>query len=316
MMAQNEVQPFKNGEIFFLLFVDGFFLNSMCNLYFCNMGKDDDSINKVLNDCEIADESLLEQMGICRAVYEELMSIVGHLPTIDEVSTLMAMWRSQGGRQSMLTWLKGQFHSVVQRDYLDDGNETASSLYREPEVGECIAIARALAESDKVSRGTLVEPFAHTGDAIYMVGDVSALFANSEYGRRYLHIAENPIAMDDDEETAQYMQIILGSLESNGVLFGFRRIARGGLFRTLMAMVAPGRRGFDILTCREIRLDAFLFGEQGVRYLALLDEPHEDFFIQKTVEARLNCCFLGRVTRDRIVVDGVDFGRSAAYTTR
>ena len=166
------------------------------------MGKDDDSINKVLNDCEIADESLLEQMGIGRAVYEELMSIVGHLPTIDEVSTLMAMWRSQGGRQSMLTWLKGQFHSVVQRDYLDDGNETASSLYREPEVGECIAIARALAESDKVSRGTLVEPFAHTGDAIYMVGDVSALFANSEYGRRYLHIAENPIAMDDDEETA------------------------------------------------------------------------------------------------------------------
>ena len=149
-----------------------------------------------------------------------------------------------------------------------------------------------------------------------MVGDVSAFFTNSEYGRRYLHLVDNPMVMDGDEETANYIELILESLRANDALFGYRRIGRGGLFRTLMGVVAPQRFGFDILTCREVRLDAFLFGEQGVRFLAMMDEQREDFFLQKLVEARVNCCFLGRVTKDRIVVDGVDFGRSAAYITK
>lgn len=156
----------------------------------------------------------------------------------------------------------------------------------------------------------------HNGDAIYMVGDVSSFFTNSDYGRRYLHLVDNPVIMEGDEETAQYIDLILSSMKSNDALFGYSRVGKGGLFRTLMTLVAPKRMGFDILTCREVRLDAFLFGEQGVRYVAVLDEPREDFFLQKLVEARVNCCFLGRITKDRILIDGVDFGRSSAYSTK
>lgn len=275
--------------------------------------------DKPLDDSEIVDESLLEEMGISRPVYEELMSIVGHLPTIDEVGTLMAMWKSQGSRQSLLAWLKGQFHAVERHDYLENDLEPESRIYREPEVRECIEIARKLFEDNKVSRsasddGTMFK--VDRDDAIYMVGDVSSLFTNSDYGRRYLHLVDNPVAMDSDGETAQYLELILESLSSNEAISGYLRIGQGGLFGSLMKVVAPGRLGFDILTCREVRLDAFLFGEQGVRYLALLDEPREDYFLQKLVEARVNCCFLGRVTRDRVVVDGVDFGRSSAYSTK
>lgn len=281
---------------------------------------ENDDNSKPLDNSEILDESLLEEMGISRPVYEEVMAVVGHLPTIDELSTLLAMWKTQGSRQSLLTWLKGQFHNAVQREYLDNDLEPESRLYQEPEVKECIAIARKLFDDNKVSR----EFFKTSGsnanikkdDAIYMVGDVSSLFTNSEYGRRYLHLVDNPIVMEGDEETAQYIELILGSMEGNGAIEGFWRIGEGGLFRTLMTMVAPQRKGFDILSCREVRLDAFLFGEQGVRFLALLDEPREDFFLQKLVEARINCCFLGRVTNDRVIVDDVDFGRSAAYSTK
>lgn len=275
--------------------------------------------DKPLDDSEIVDESLLEEMGISRPVYEELMSIVGHLPTIDEVGTLMAMWKSQGSRQSLLAWLKGQFHAVERHDYLENDLEPESRIYREPEVRECIEIARKLFEDNKVSRsasddGTMFK--VDRDDAIYMVGDVSSLFTNSDYGRRYLHLVDNPVAMDSDGETAKYLELILESLSSNEAISGYRKVGHGGLFGSLMSIVAPGRQGFDILTCREVRLDAFLFGEQGVRYLALLDEPREDYFLQKLVEARVNCCFLGRVTRDRVVVDGVDFGRSSAYSTK
>lgn len=276
--------------------------------------------DKPLDDSEIVDESLLEEMGISRPVYEELMSIVGHSPTIDEVGTLMAMWKSQGSRQSLLAWLKGQFHAVERHDYLENDLEPESRIYREPEVRECIEIARKLFEDNKVSRGASdgdgLKIKVGRDDAIYMVGDVSSLFTNSDYGRRYLHLVDNPVAMDSDGETAQYLELILYSMTSNEAISGYRRIGQGGLFGSLMKVVAPGRLGFDILTCREVRLDAFLFGEQGVRYLALLDEPREDYFLQKLVEARVNCCFLGRVTRDRVVVDGVDFGRSSAYSTK
>lgn len=274
-------------------------------------------LDNELDSSEIVDESLLEEMGISRQVYEEVMSIVGHLPTVDELGTLVEMWKSQRTRQGLLEWLKGQFHAVECHDYLENELEPESRQYQEPEVRECIEIARKLFEGDKVSRIEEGEKsVVGRGDALYMVGDVSAFFTNSEYGRRYLHLVDNPMVMDGDEETANYIELILESLRANDALFGYRRIGRGGLFRTLMGVVAPQRFGFDILTCREVRLDAFLFGEQGVRFLAMMDEQREDFFLQKLVEARVNCCFLGRVTKDRIVVDGVDFGRSAAYITK
>lgn len=274
-------------------------------------------LDNELDSSEIVDESLLEEMGISRQVYEEVMSIVGHLPTVDELGTLVEMWKSQRTRQGLLEWLKGQFHAVECHDYLENELEPESRQYQEPEVRECIEIARKLFEGDKVSRNDEGEKsVVGRGDALYMVGDVSAFFTNSEYGRRYLHLVDNPMVMDGDEETSNYIELILESLRANDALFGYRRIGRGGLFRTLMGVVAPQRFGFDILTCREVRLDAFLFGEQGVRFLTMMDEQREDFFLQKLVEARVNCCFLGRVTKDRIFVDGVDFGRSAAYITK
>ena len=283
------------------------------------MNKNDSDACKVLESNEIVDEMLLDEMGISRPVYEEVMSIVGHLPTVDELSTLVEMWRSQtasrlSGMPQLLDWLKGQFHAVERHDYLEDDLEPESRQYREPEVRECIEIAHKLFENNKVSRSG--ERRAENGDAIYMVGDVSSFFTNSDYGRRYLHLVDNPMIMDDNEETAHYMELILGSMEANGALSGYRRVGDGGLFRTLMGIVAPQRMGFDILTCREVRLDAFLFGEKGVRFVTVIDEPREDFFLQKLVEARINCCFLGRITRDRVIVDGVDFGRSSAYCTK
>ena len=102
-------------------------------------------------------------------------------------------------------------------------------------------------------------------------------------------------------------------LASNNALFSHHRIGEGGLFGALLAVTANYGNGFEILTCREVRLDSFLFGERGVRYVVFLDEPREDFFLQKLGEARINCCFLGRVTKNRIVVDDMDFGKVSLY---
>ena len=65
-----------------------------------------------------------------------------------------------------------------------------------------------------------------------------------------------------------------------------------------------------------MRLDAFLFGEERGRYLVALEERQDDAFLLKMDDARLNCCFLGRTTKNRVVVDGYDFGPTAGFVRR
>lgn len=268
-----------------------------------------------MNENEIVSEDILEAMGISRLAYEEIQTIIGRLPTVDELSTLLAMWQSQGNRQGLLSWLKGQPHSTERHEYLENDLEPQSKEIREPRVKECIAIAKAMFGNDDTTTDTAKteQDYIHRGDAIYMVGDVSEFFVDSEYGRKYLHLVNDPIVMDNEQETCDYLNLILTSLKDNGTVFGFRRITSGGLFGTLLGITGPAALGFDILTCREVRLDAFLFGEQGVRFLTITDEPKEDFFLQKLTEARVNCCFLGRATKGRILIDGMDFGSIHRY---
>lgn len=259
-------------------------------------------------------------MGISRPAYEEVQTIIGRLPTVDELSTLLAMWQSQGERQGLLSWLKGQPHAAERHEYLENDLEPQSKEIKEPRVKECIAIARSMFGGKEPAANNIFthtngerQASVHRGDALYMIGDVSEFFVDSEYGRKYLHLVSDPITMDNEQETADYLALILGSLKNNGTLFDFHRITSGGLFGTLLDITEPASLGFDILTCREVRLDAFLFGEQGVRFIATTDEPKEDFFLQKLTEARVNCCFLGRATKGRILVDGMDFGSVNRY---
>ena len=281
------------------------------NRIFCvhlQLGNQEPTRRKRMNDNEIISEEMLEGLGISRPAYEEIQKIIGRLPSLDELSTLLAIWQSQGSQQGLLTWLKGQPHSAERHDYLESDAEPESKEIREPRVKECLEIARSLFADGATPPPQRESQFRHTGDAIYMVGDVSGLFVNSDYGRRYLHLADNPLDMSDDQESRDYMTMILGSLYGNQTLNSHVGVGRGGLFGALVGSGAPVGLGFDILTCREVRLDAFLFGEEGVRQIVTMEEQQEDFFLVKLGEARLNCCFLGRVTKGRVLVDGMDFG--------
>lgn len=270
-----------------------------------------------MEDNEIISEEVLEGMGISQPAYEEIQAIVGRLPSIDELSTLMAMWQTSGNQQGLLSWLKGQVHTIERHDYIENEAEPQSREIREPRVKECLAIAHSLFP-DSLTPTPLSDNavFHNRGDAVYMVGDVSELFVNSDYGRNYLHLVERPVMMTDDEEQKQYLTMILDALLATESIFSLVEIGSGGLFGTLLRCCAPKKMGFDILCCREIRLDAFLFGEQGVRYIVSMDEPKENFFLLKLQEARVNCCFLGRTTKGRIVIDGMDFGDAKDYTER
>ena len=257
-----------------------------------------------------------ESLGISHEAYDEVLDIVGRIPTIDELSTLLAMWESccgvgsadNGKQQSLYGWLRGQKHNVQRDEYLYTGTADHRSI-REPKVKECLAIAKELCRN---SSFLIPHSSLSAGLLLYMVGNVSSEFADSEYARRCLHLVDDAMATGGHEEDCQYIKMILSALQGNDILLADAPVGSGGLFCSLLRFTAP--QGYDVLTPREVRLDAFLFGEEEGRYLVAVDEQHDDQFLLKLDEARLNCCFLGRTTKNRILVDGYDFGPVSEYT--
>lgn len=248
-----------------------------------------------------------EGLGISRQAFDEVLDILGRQPTMDDLSTLLAMWESNGRQQSLYGWLRGQHHAVHRDDYLYSGSDEHRAI-KEPRVKECLDIARTLLQN---SHSAILNSNFPSGRLLYMVGNVSSEFADGEYARRCLHLVGAPLAASGHEEDCRYIELILQSLQEASLLEASAAVGEGGLFCSLLRFVAP--RGFDILAPREVRLDAFLFGEEPGRYLALLPESQDDAFLSKLTEAQLNCCFLGRTTQNRILVDGFDFGTVEAF---
>ena len=261
-----------------------------------------------MHDEELVSPEIMEAMGISRPAFEEVMGIIGRMPTVQELSTLLAMWEANGRQQSLYGWLKGQHHVVEKHEYLYTGSDTTHKDIREPRVKDCIALAHEVVQSalPSLPRAAGQPPFARS-ELLYMVGNVSTQFLDSEYARRCLHIVADPVKMTTVEEDIEYLELILGSLFDGDVITSLRPIGQGGLFVALV-QGCGGKVGFDILTCREIRLDAFLFGEEAGRFVVSLPERQDDFFLLKMDEARINCCFLGHVTKGRVLVDDMDFG--------
>lgn len=269
---------------------------------------------------ELLTPEIVEAMGISQPAFEEVQCIVGRMPTVQELSTLLAMWEANGKQQSLYGWLKGQHHIVERHEYLYSGTDSAHKDIREPRVKDCIALAHELAkEQDNCPDATQGKGFSR-GENLYMVGNVSTEFLDSEYARKCLHIVSEPVKMSSTDEEIEYIGLILNSLLSADTITTLRPIGRGGLFMTLVACCRQrptGEKrptvGFDILTCREIRLDAFLFGEEPGRFVVSLPESQDDFFLLKLGEARVNCCFLGHATKGRVLVDDMDYGDVKEY---
>ena len=265
---------------------------------------------------ELLTPEIVEAMGISQPAFEEVQCIVGRMPTVQELSTLLAMWDVNGRQQSLYGWLKGQHHLVEKQEYLYEGTDTRHKDIREPRVKDCIALAHEVVAGMSEVPGPLGEKAAISrGENLYMVGNVSTDFLDSEYARRCLHIVAEPMKMTTVEEDIEYLELILGSLQDAGIITSARAVGQGGLFAALVESckgVAPVV-GFDILTCREIRLDAFLFGEERGRYVVSLPESQDDLFLLKMDDARVNCCFLGHATKGRVLVDDMDYGDVKGY---
>ncbi len=160
----------------------------------------------------------VEALGISRQAYDEILDIVGRIPTLEELSTLLAMWESNGRQQSLYGWLRGQHHTVQRDEYLYTGSADHRAI-REPRIKDCLDIAQKLCNNSQFpipnsQFSTLNFPLS-TGLLLYLVGNISTEFADSEYARRCLHLVDQPMANTGRSEDCSYIELILSALHSN-----------------------------------------------------------------------------------------------------
>lgn len=261
-------------------------------------------------NAEIVSPDVVESMGISQAAFQEVQAIIGRMPTIEELSTLLAMWNANGRQQSLYGWLRGQHYAVERHEYLYSGTDQEYLKIQEPKIRQCLDIARALYPTADQTLSLM--PF-HPASEVFMVGNINTDFLHSTYAEQFLHLAHTPFSLGSAEADLSYHHMILDALLDNHTLLSKAPIASGGLFRTLIESGRQHHIGVDILTCREVRIDAFLFGEEPGRILVSIPDTQEDFFLQKMDEAQISCVLLGRTTKGRILIDGFDFGPIQSY---
>ena len=91
-----------------------------------------------MDDEPFVNAETAESMGVSREAYDQVTEVVGHLPNMAELSTLLAMWQSNGCQQSLYGWLKGQRHIAKRDAYIYTGEDDTYNSINEPHAKECV----------------------------------------------------------------------------------------------------------------------------------------------------------------------------------
>jgi phosphoribosylformylglycinamidine synthase II len=147
--------------------------------------------------------------------------------------------------------------------------------------------------------------FKNEGDTIYLVGQSRNDINGSEYLFKLNNVTHSPAPHFDLQEEAA-LQNTIASLIKSKLILSAHDVMEGGLFTTLLESSLQHELGFSIDLHKDIRKDAFLFGEAQSRVVVSVGNDKAAAF-----EAALgNHPFekLGTVTGSNITVAGENWG--------
>jgi phosphoribosylformylglycinamidine synthase len=142
--------------------------------------------------------------------------------------------------------------------------------------------------------------FKESGDLIYLLGEPKNCINSSEYLYSFLQIKASGCP-DFDLDREYTLQQSLLQLIRHGLVKSAHDVSDGGLFVALAESAMPRGLGFHIRTHRDLRKDAFLFGESQSRVVVSVAASNKDIF-EETIGT--DCYLLGFVTSEPdMVVD-------------
>ncbi|HLR37942.1 MAG TPA: AIR synthase-related protein, partial [Chitinophagaceae bacterium] len=152
--------------------------------------------------------------------------------------------------------------------------------------------------------------FKQEGDLIYLLGKSRDDLASSTYLSKILKIEDSPAPHFDLEEEFA-LQATIKNLNKKDILQSAHDVSDGGLFTTLLESAIPNNLGFQIKTNKNIRKDAYLFGESQSRVIVSIDSQNREQF--ETLIAETTFELLGKVTSKDLQIDNEIWGESSEW---
>ena len=163
---------------------------------------------------------------------------------------------------------------------------------------------------DKSQQMTL--DFKKEGDCIYLIGECKNDISSSEYVYSFHKISNTPApAFDLDEEFS--IQQAVKKIIAEKIIDSAHDCSDGGLFVALTESSFKNNLGYDISTDRNIRKDAYLFGENQSRVVVSVKKENEVTLVKTLKEMNVKFSKLGFVKGKEIKIDGEVFGSISEY---
>ena len=144
--------------------------------------------------------------------------------------------------------------------------------------------------------------FKNEGDLIYLIGNAKNDISSSEYLYSLLNVKNSPAPYFNLEEEFVVHQAIK-QLIAGDFIQSANDVSDGGLFVTLVESALVQNLGFEIFADKNLRKDAFLFGEGQGRVVVSLKKEMESEMISKLKEANVKFTKLGFVTGSEFKID-------------
>ncbi len=143
--------------------------------------------------------------------------------------------------------------------------------------------------------------FKNVGDVIYLIGKTKNCISSSEYLYSYCNVKASPAPSFNLDEEYNLQQLI-ANLITQKLIQSAHDISDGGLFVALAESILSNDNnnlGFVIETNekgKNVRLDAFLFGESQSRVVVSVSPAQEKAFVNLVASANIMATNLGEVT--------------------
>jgi phosphoribosylformylglycinamidine synthase subunit PurL len=154
--------------------------------------------------------------------------------------------------------------------------------------------------------------FKNEGDLVYLLGASHNDIASSEYLVRYKNIRQSPAPYFNLDEEFHMQQVLLKLIQEQ-LIMSAHDVSDGGLFVALAESSFWNNLGFDIKTDKNIRKDAFLFGESQSRVVVSIQPDEQKPFEKLLTENNQPFTYLGTVSSENFVIDGENYGAVSEY---
>ncbi|MCC6252574.1 MAG: phosphoribosylformylglycinamidine synthase subunit PurL [Bacteroidia bacterium] len=179
-------------------------------------------------------------------------------------------------------------------------NNVTEPVFPTPTIGML-----GIMESKKLFTGI---GFHKVGDLIYLIGESKNDINSSQYLYSYVGVKNSP-APYFDLDTEYEVQNTIKTLIEKELILSANDCSDGGLFIAVLESAIASDLSFHIHTDKNIRKDAFLFGEAQSRVIVSIDASQKQSFEQALKQTKTAFFELGKVAKREVIIDGESYGQ-------